>query len=265
MNPLKNSKGISVLFLVVAMLSMVAIGYVLSYLIPTKHKSILFSITSTQTYYIAQSGVEFAVRFATDQGWTTPAQLANLNGMTRNLGSGRFTLNYDPSTDQLSSRGEVQNIGGRQIIISHFTQFVRSGSSGSLIIDPDQPPPCQTTSIIGKQPVTVVNFYMKNISASMISLNAFQARWLQSPPSGHIELIYLGGTLKYSGNYPSGGVPRSFTSPPYSINSGQSISVSIIFTRIINSLQSLEITLYDLTGKDFTIPLDPENDGFLGC
>lgn len=261
-NPLKNSRGISVLFLVIAMLSMVAIGYVLTYLIPTKNKSIIFPITSTQSYYMAQSGVEFAVRFASDQGWITPAQLANLNGLSRNLGNGRFTLTYDPSTDRLTSRGEVQNIAQRQIILSNFTQFVRPGS---LIIDPDRPPPCQTTSLIGKHPVTIVNFYIKNMSSSTLSSNAFQARWTQNPPSGHIESIYLGGILKYSGNYPSGAGIRSFNPPPYPIQSGQSISVSIRFSRIINNLRSFEMTFYDLTGKEYLIPLDPEGDGFQSC
>jgi len=35
---LRNEQGISVLFLIIAMLLMVTITYVLSYLIPTKHK-----------------------------------------------------------------------------------------------------------------------------------------------------------------------------------------------------------------------------------
>ncbi len=62
-----NSKGISVIFLVIAMLLMVTIGYVFSYLIPTKQKSVVFPIQSTQAFFIAQSGVEFAVRYAMTQ------------------------------------------------------------------------------------------------------------------------------------------------------------------------------------------------------
>ncbi len=246
------------------MLLMVAIGYLLSYLISSKHKSVIFPIFSAQSYFIAQSGVEFAVRFASDQGWTTTTQLANLNGLSRNLGNGRFTLIYDPSTDRLTSRGEVQNMGQRQVIISNFTQFVRSGS---LILDPDRPPPCQTTSIIGKHPVTVVNFYIKNVSSSIISLNAFRASWTQSPPSGNISTLSLGGTLKFIGNYPDGGGKRSFNIPPipYAIQSGQSISVSITFSRIINNLRRLEIAFFDLTEREYIIPLDSEGDGFQGC
>jgi hypothetical protein len=124
---LKNSKGISVLFLVIAMLLMVVIGYVFSYLIPTKQKSVLFPIQSNQAFFIAQSGAEFAVRYAKNQGWTTTTLLNNLNGITRNLGSGRFTLTYNFATygDKLISVGEVP-IGTerRRIVVSNFTSFL---------------------------------------------------------------------------------------------------------------------------------------------
>ena len=68
-----NSRGFSVLFLVIAMMLMVSIGYVFSYLIPTKQKSVSLTVSSNQALFLAQSGVEFAVRYACGQGWTTPA------------------------------------------------------------------------------------------------------------------------------------------------------------------------------------------------
>jgi hypothetical protein len=124
---LTNSKGISVLFLIIAMLLMVTIGYVFSYLIPAKQKSTIFPIQSNQAFFIAQSGVEFAVRYACGNSWTTTTLLNNLNGITRNLGSGRFTLTYDFATygDKLISVGEVP-IGTerRKIVVSNFTSFL---------------------------------------------------------------------------------------------------------------------------------------------
>ena len=127
---INNSKGVSVIFLVIAMLLMVTIGYVFSYLIPSKQKSVVFPIQSTQAFFIAQSGVEFAVRYAQDNGWTTTAQLAGLTGMIRNLGAGRFTLTYTnvaPNLDTLTSFGYVP-IGTerRRIVVSHFTRFLMS-------------------------------------------------------------------------------------------------------------------------------------------
>jgi hypothetical protein len=143
-----DSKGISVLFLIIAMLLMISIGYVLSYLIPTKQKSVVFPIQSTQAFFIAQSGVEFAVRYAMTQTppWTTPVLLNNLNtppNNTRNLGAGRFTLTYTnvaPNLDTLISVGEVPTGDERRrIVVSNFTRFLMSiyyfGSASNPAID----------------------------------------------------------------------------------------------------------------------------------
>ena len=124
---LMNPKGISVLFLVIAMMLMVSIGYVFSYLIPTKQKSVVFPIQSTQAFFIAQSGVEFAVKYALTQTppWTTPALLNGLDNMTRSLGAGRFVLDYDSVNNTLYSRGEVPTgTERRRIVVSNFTSFL---------------------------------------------------------------------------------------------------------------------------------------------
>jgi hypothetical protein len=125
---LTNSRGISVIFLIMAILLMITIGYVFSYLIPAKQKSVIFPIQSTQAFFIAQSGVEFAVKYACVNGWVTTADLdANINNLTRNLGSGRFTLTYDFATygDQLISVGEVPtNTQRRRIVVSNFASFL---------------------------------------------------------------------------------------------------------------------------------------------
>ena len=108
------------------MLLMVVIGYVFSYLIPTKQKSVVFPIQSTQAFFLAQSGVEFAVRYAKDQGWTTPAQLLGLNGITRNLGAGRFTITYTnmPLTPLLLLEKSPLGTERRRIVVSNFTSFL---------------------------------------------------------------------------------------------------------------------------------------------
>ncbi len=125
---LMNSSGISILFLLVAMLFIIAIGYGISYLIPTKQKSVVFPIQSSQAFFIAQSGVEFAIRYANGNGWTTTAELdANINNLTRNLGSGRFRLIYNYATygDTLISIGEVpSNYEKRRIRVSNFRSFL---------------------------------------------------------------------------------------------------------------------------------------------
>jgi len=119
--PLGNSKGISVLLLLVAMLLMVTMGYVLTYLIPSKQKSVVFPIYSTQAFFLAQSGVEYAIRYAAD---TDLSQL-NLPGVNqRNLGNGMFTITYDGVSDTLTSVGEIPNLSQRRILISNFSSLV---------------------------------------------------------------------------------------------------------------------------------------------
>ena len=123
---LTNSKGVSVIFLIVAMLLMVILAYVFSYLIPTKQKSVVYPIQSTQAFFLAQSGVEFAVRFAKDNGWTTKTLLnTNLGGgVTRSLGSGSFTVTYASSNDTLTSVGYVPtSTQRREIVVSNFSSF----------------------------------------------------------------------------------------------------------------------------------------------
>ncbi|MBS3917451.1 MAG: hypothetical protein KG012_01055 [Deltaproteobacteria bacterium] len=119
-----NSRGLSVLFLVIAMMLMVSIGYVFSYLIPTKQKSVSLTVSSNQAFFIAQSGVEFAVRYATDQGWANKPALNGLDNMTRNLGRGSFVLDYDDLNDRLISRGQIPNSSERRIVVSSFTSFL---------------------------------------------------------------------------------------------------------------------------------------------
>lgn len=240
---------------------MVTIGYLFSYIIPTKQKSIRFPIYSTQAFFIAQSGVEFAIRYSSQNNWRTPAQLTNLIGITRNLGRGQFTLTYESITDKLYSTGIIQNVGERKIAISNFTQFV---TSNALIIDPDRPPPCQTTILIGKRAVTVVNFYIKNVSSSNIVLNSFQCSWVQNPPIRRINSIYLDGTQQFNGNYNSGDPPANFILP-YPINSGSIVSVSIYFSNIVDNLRSMIFTLYDNSGNIYNFNLDPEGDGLPPC
>jgi hypothetical protein len=120
---IKNSRGISVIFLIIAMVLMITIGYVFSYLIPAKQESVVFPIQSTQAFFIAQSGVEFAIRYAQENG------VGTLNGMTQTLppgGNGQFTLTYDGTgTGTLISNGQVPTgTTKRSIQISNFTSFL---------------------------------------------------------------------------------------------------------------------------------------------
>ena len=75
-----NSKGISVLFLVIAMMLMVTIGYVFSYLIPQNRNpwSSLFS-PPKHSSLLNPEWNSLSVMLMTQTAWTTPALLNNLN------------------------------------------------------------------------------------------------------------------------------------------------------------------------------------------
>ena len=248
---LKSSKGISVLFLLIAMLLMVTIGYVFSYLIPSKQKSVIFPIQSTQAFFIAQSGVEFAVRYATDQSWTTPAQLAGLTGVTRNLGAGRFILTYTnvaPNLDTLTSVGEVPpNTPRRSIRVSNFTSFLSQG----LIIDPGSPAPYWTT------PNQVVRFFIKNVSGSSITLTAFTATWSQSSAT-RLREIQMGGVQKFWGNYWSGDPIQNFNRGGNSQTILPNQVIQVDMTWFNNTVTgNIVITFYTAAMQGYAFTLNP--------
>ncbi|MDH4265019.1 MAG: hypothetical protein OEW45_05215 [Deltaproteobacteria bacterium] len=249
-NILFNSKGISVLFLIIAMLLIVTIGYVFSYLIPSKQKSVIFPIQSTQAFFIAQSGVEFAVRYAQYNNWTTTTLLNNnMNGVTRNLGNGRFMLTYNYATygDTLISVGEVPaNTPRRSIRISNFTSFLQTQS---LIIDPCSPAPYYVN------PRTDARFYIKNVGSSNVTLTAFSASW-DEPPNRQLTRITmtLGATANtvFTGTYDSGF--RNFTPAGNSqtIGPNQVIRVDVVWNRNISPSNSINFYFYNTSGNMYT-------------
>lgn len=260
---LMNSKGISILFLVIAMLLMIAIGYVFSYLIPTKQKSVVFAIQSNQAFFIAQSGVEFAVRYAYTQTppWTTTGQLDGLDGMTRNLGVGRFVLDYDSANDTLHSLGEVP-IGTerRRISVSKFTSFL---PRLTLALGYDVPCWCQGTSR--------ARFYIQNVGGSDIAVNAFSGSWNSSGQPKTIERIDMGVTTplvqKYAGDYVNGSLPPAnfnMGGGSQTITPGQVIEVVINWSKNTNA-DNIFITFYDIFGTPYTFSLDPEGRGLDSC
>jgi hypothetical protein len=244
-NNLINSKGISAIFLIIAMLLMVTIGYVFSYLIPSKQKSVVFPIQSTQAFFIAQSGVEFAVRYATDNNWTSTALLdANLDGVTRGLGAGRFTLayNYTTNGDTLTSVGEVPTgTPRRSIRISNFTSFLPQGGLVLWIEPGVYQEPC--LYLFNYQ----IRFYIKNTGTSAITLDSFSASWSQPPSNRQLIILSISGTTVYSdlfGGYGSGSGIQGFTTS-VTINPNDVMRVILTWSRNIGTNLPVNISLYD--------------------
>lgn len=275
---LKNSKGISVLFLIIAMMLMVTIGYVFSYLIPTKQKTSSFPIHSIKAFYLAQSGVEFAVRFAIDSGYTTPTtpylvpqNLNNLDGVQRNLGdrNGRFTLDYDRPNNTLISIGVIPNGSERRVKVSNFTSFLQTQKG--VILDPRNPSPCWTTTR------RVARFYIRNAREDSITITGFAAYWAQTGTTRRISRIDTGvvgttPTQKYAGTNPNYQSDSDLT-PSVAFNMGggsqiitsdQAIQVIITWNNAMTTCTNIIIRFYTST-TNFTFYLDPGAVGLGSC
>jgi hypothetical protein len=273
-----NSKGISVLFLVIAMLLMVSIGYVFSYLIPTKQKSVRFPIYSTQAFFIAQSGVEFAIRYASDQGWrgTTDGgifDLDRLDGISRPLGNGTFTITYNNATgDILTSTGQIAGSSENRVVsLTNFTPFLR------LIFDPASPVPCRTVPDPIPGGLTrnrTARFYIKNVRGTNVVLTAFSASWRGG--AGLLQRIYMdqgsGWNLKYlapGGSYVSGSgrvnFNQAFPNDQQTIIPNQVITVLLYFSFNLAGDRNIIITFYTAAGDGYTFNLDADGDQLPTC
>jgi hypothetical protein len=238
---------------------MMAVGYVLSYLIPTKQKSVGFPMHSTQAYYIAQSGMEYGVRYASENGWRGQTDsgvfdITHLNdsGVSqRNLGRGRFTVGYNSGQDLLTSTGEMTGSGEKRILrVSNFTLFLR------LIFDPAYAAP--SWYLGGNRRA---RFYISNVRAANRTLRRFSAVW-QADSSRTITQINIGVAQRWSGNYSSGS-PRVSLSSNYTIpgNTG-GVEVIIYWSGPLSNARNIVITFYTGAADDgFPFNLDPEGNG----
>jgi phage shock protein PspC (stress-responsive transcriptional regulator) len=264
---LLNSKGISVLFLVMALLLMITIGYVLTYLIPTKQKSVKFPIYSNQAFFISQSGVEYAIRYAADQGWrgatdTGVYDLTRLNGVgvnQRNLGNGSFTINYTSATNILTSTGQITGSSESRLVrVSNFSPFLR------LVFTTPAP---QWT--LGTRRA---RFYIINVRVSNVTLRSFSASWT-AQNNRTISAIYFNGTAaanrRYAGAYVNGSPAVTFNrnGNSYTISPtppSAATSVYIYWSGNLGTNSNITITFYTGnlgTGDAYTFDLDSAGNG----
>jgi hypothetical protein len=259
-----NSEGLSVLFLIIAMLMMVTIGYVLSYLIPTKQKSVMFPIYSSQAFFIAQSGLEYAIRYASDQGWRgiTDSGIYDLTHLNdpgvnqRNLGNGQFTINYTQASDTLTSTGTVTNASPNRVVkVSNFTDFLRLTFAS--------PAPAWTTG------TSRARFYIANVRGSNVILTAFSASWT-ARNNRTISTIYFTGTSsanrRYTGSYVnnSGRVNFNLNGNSQTISPtppSATTSVYIYWSGNLGTNSNIMITFYTAAGDSYPFDLDPQGNG----
>jgi len=131
-----GNKGVTLITLIIAITIFAVFITVFSYVMIAKHGSEALYVQSTRAYAVAQAGIEYGIRYATDNGYWA----AGDPGITESLGSGSFTLVYTQATmsasSKLTSTGTVGN-AERQIILNNFVGFV---SGKAISKDPHNPP-----------------------------------------------------------------------------------------------------------------------------
>lgn len=262
-----DNRGVSVIALIIIMLVMGSLGYVFSSLIATKQYSMGMAAPSQQAFCVASSGIEYAIRYASERGWTTGPDLNNLDGMVVNVGQGQFTLDYDEPPDTLFSTGEVSD-AEREVALENFASFVSDIQCIELVTSIDPPsisgiPPCAYI----QDNRTFVTFYIRNICSSQptITLTHFQATW--NPPEKVLQRIWFDGDLKFRAGYGSGDPWTAFNRGGAIQNVDtchgaqyQGVEVRIGFNRILAGNTTFVFQFRDTNGEEYTFNLgDPPN------
>jgi hypothetical protein len=268
---LTDQRGVSVIALIIIMAVLGGLGYVFSSMVANKQYSMGTATPSQQAFYVANSGIEYGIRYASERGWTTGAALNGLDGMVLNLGQGQFALDYDQPADTLSSTGQV-SASQREVALETFTSFVSDIQCLELVTSIDPPaisgiPPCTYDISMPPDKNTYVRFYIRNICSSQptITLTHFQATWIKA--QFRLENIWFDGVLKFSGSNKSG-------DPWTAFNQGggtqdvdtchgaqyQGVEVLVKFTKILENTTTFVFEFKDTNGTAYIFDLgDPPN------
>ena len=134
-----GNKGVTLITLIIAITIFSVFITVFSYIMIAKHESEPLYVQSTQAYAVAQAGIEYGIRHATDNEsnfFANPASVFPVPGTPQSFGDGSFTLEYDSVNDELTSTGTV-GVAEREIILQRFAGWA---SGQAISLDPDDPP-----------------------------------------------------------------------------------------------------------------------------
>ena len=85
---LRGESGFSVMVVIFVMLVLSVIGYSMTKMMATKQKSVPVTVQSSNAFYLAESGINYAGKYLSDLVTWPPA------GETKNIGNGSFTTAY---------------------------------------------------------------------------------------------------------------------------------------------------------------------------
>lgn len=138
MKMLFNNKGISLVILLISMTLIAVLGASFVSLMSAKQKSFLHQIDSYRALNLANAGVEYAIRFASDGGDTLGFSNPALTTTERSLGGGAFSISYiynqTISNDLLRVTG-TYNGSSREARLLRFRRYINP-----LTLVPDSAP-----------------------------------------------------------------------------------------------------------------------------
>lgn len=134
MKTLSNNRGISLIILIIAMTLIAVIGASFVSLVGSKHKGFLYQNDSYRALNITNAGVEYAIRYVSDNlkdtantyfqnpgAFQTPATPVTVNMSTNES----FSFYYNYGSDLLSVTGSFGN-STRRINLSNFRRYIDS-------------------------------------------------------------------------------------------------------------------------------------------
>ena len=236
-----NNKGVTLITLIIAITIFAIFITVFSYVMVAKHGSSALYVQSTQAYAVAQAGIEYGIRYATDNDSDAINSLGEIN-----FGDGSFTLVYDDSNNALTSTGTA-GVAERAIILSSFSGYVGAAAAAEGIVLGGSV--SRDRKVIS---VPLTNNYGENVDIANIKL-------AKSGTQATLRSIKFGTTTVWSGSQSVSTNPGSPTDFVFSQVYSMGSSVTLILT--VSSQQGLSGTTGYCTFPDpesslvtFTIP-----------
>lgn len=202
MKTLSNSRGISLVILIVAMTLITILGVSFVSIMASKQKGVLYQIDSYRALNIANAGVEYAIRYASDgldSNGNSVFSDQGLSTLGRNLGGGTFSINYAYSqtidADGITVIGTYGN-SSRQVRLSRFRRYL---SPITLVPNGARPPSRNGAQTI----IPVICNNESNVSVNLINLTI-------NASDVHLQQIQLGGITVFdfsSSSFPPCGGP----------------------------------------------------------
>lgn len=120
-----ENRGSILITLLIAMIMLSVLVAAFTSFMSAKRLSAPLYVNSTQAFFIAQAGLEYGLRYATDNSssfCTDPVTLFSSLG-TMSFGNGTFTVTYDNGLNRLTSVGQV-GYAKRSVTIDSFDSYL---------------------------------------------------------------------------------------------------------------------------------------------